>query len=119
MVSFDPRISSLSMYQWHWISAPEGVCGSCNGSSVLCFHFGGEFLTDQCRSAWPLLNSVASLGWISAQWLRWLGDGCSGLGHSGPSLVGCEKGVRGGGAGVRVNALYNGCVVIMPIFSVA
>ena len=52
-------------------------------------------------------------------WLWWLGDGCSGLGHSGPSLVGCEKGVRGGGAGVRVNALYNGCVVIMPIFSVA
>ena len=66
MVSFDPRISSLSMYQWHWISAPEGVCGSCNGSSVLCFHFGGEFLTAQCRSAWPLLNSVASLGRISA-----------------------------------------------------
>ena len=119
MFSFDPRISSLSLYQWHWISAPEGVCGSCNGSSVLCFHLGGEFLTA------PMSVSLAPslLGCVPrtdlCAWLRWLGDGCSGLGHSGPSLVGCEKGVREGGAGVRVNALYNGCVVIMPIFSVA
>ena len=36
-----------------------------------------------------------------------------------PHWLAVRRGVRGGGAGVRVNALYNGCVVIMPIFSVA
>ena len=89
MVSFDPGISSLSVCQWHWISAPEGVCGSCNGSFCLCFHLGGESLTNSMSVSLvpPLLGcaprqvSARSFGgWIMvvAAWVilvpHWLAE---------------------------------------------